>query len=173
MRQLHTENSVGPNTIRIYFILKGSVSRDFWPPFFALFEPFWAPDKQTKVFSNSFSILLRYSITKFEKFKILGLANQKLFSLNLFFMIEMFTPKRISPDCPFKSSQRPPKFSILTPQCDAHCGAWLRGIILTAELDFMVGYTPWKFAWGRLLLPHEFPQDYSLCLWDSKKCPHH
>ena len=76
-----------------------------------MIEPIWAPDKQAKVFSNSVSISQRYSITKFEKFdspfaahhgvKILGLDNQK-FVLEIFsYMIEMFTPKKISPYCPF------------------------------------------------------------------------
>ena len=39
-------------------------------------------------------------------------------------MKEVFTPKGISPDCPFKSNQRPAKFLILnpslTPRYDAH-----------------------------------------------------
>ena len=32
--------------------IKGSVSKDFWPPFFSWFEPIRVPDKQAKVFSN-------------------------------------------------------------------------------------------------------------------------
>ena len=73
---------------------KLSVSRDFRPPFLSWFEPIWAPDKQANVFSNSVSILLRYSITKFEKFdsgvcitpqsQNLSLSNSKNVSSNLF-----------------------------------------------------------------------------------------
>ena len=36
--------------------LKGSVSRDFRPSFFSWYEPFWATDKQAKIFSNLVSI---------------------------------------------------------------------------------------------------------------------
>ena len=82
--------------------------------FFSWFKPIWAPDKQAKVFSNSVSILPRYSITKFEKFdsavcmtpgvKIVGLANPKKFLKIFSFMINVFTSKRISPYCPFKSN---------------------------------------------------------------------
>ena len=39
------------------------------------------------------------------------------------FMIDMFTPKKISPDCPLKSNPKLTKISILTLQCDAHRGA--------------------------------------------------
>ena len=35
----------------------------------------------------------------------------------------VFTPKRISPSCPFKTNQRLAKILILTPQWDAHSGA--------------------------------------------------
>ena len=103
--------------------------------------------------------------------KILGLTNQ-IFFLQIFsFIIDLFTPERISPDCPFKSNQRFSKISILmhtaeldptvwctpgsltprydapigafweilghlTPLCDAHRGAWLRGGMHTAESDY-------------------------------------
>ena len=54
----------------------------------------------------------------------------------------MFTPKRISPFCLFKSNKRPAKFSILT-QCsltprgwrDAYRGAWLHGMMQTMKSD--------------------------------------
>ena len=57
-------------------------------------------------------------------------------------MIELFTPKRNSPDCPFKGTQRLVKISILTPRCacsltpryDVHRWVWLRGGMHTAEL---------------------------------------
>ena len=59
--------------------VKGSVSQDFWPPFFLWFQfqPIWAPDKQAKVFSNSVSISLRYLITKFEKFDSVVCSTQQ------------------------------------------------------------------------------------------------
>ena len=53
-------------------------------------------------------------------------------------MIDVFTLKRIFPDCPFKSNQRLTKISILTPWC----ASWLRGVMHTAELDSAVGCTP-------------------------------
>ena len=52
-------------------------------------------------------------------------------------MIDVFTSKRISPECPLKSNQRPSKFSILTPWC----AVWLHGVIHTGELDSAVGCT--------------------------------
>ena len=73
--------------------------------------------------------------------KILGLAKQNLFLQIFSFMIDMFTPKRISPDCLFKNNQRLTKISILTPQC----AVWLCGVMHTAELDSTVGCTPRSF----------------------------
>ena len=46
----------------------------------------------------------------------------------------MFTPKMISPNFPFKSNQRLSKILILTPRCDAHRGARLRGMM--HSIDF-------------------------------------
>ena len=40
---------------------KGSLSRDFVPLFFSWFEPICSPDNLTKIFSNSVTILQRYS----------------------------------------------------------------------------------------------------------------
>ena len=77
--------------------------------------------------------------------KILGLAIQKNFLQMFSFMIDVFTPKRISPDCPFKSNQRLTRISILTPQC----AVWLCGVMHTAELDSSVsavGCTPWSLT---------------------------
>ena len=65
------------------------------------------------------------SITKFD------LANQKNCPHIFSFMIDVFTHKRISPDCPFKSNQRPAKCSILT----LRCAVWLRGVMHTIDLD--------------------------------------
>ena len=82
----------------------------------------------------------------------------------------MFSPERISPDCPFKSNQRLTKNSILTPRCaawlqdamhtvessflrnfdhltpwcDTHCRARLRSGMHSLELDSVVGCTPWS-----------------------------
>ena len=50
--------------------------------------------------------------------KNFGVANQKCVLPIFSFMIDVFTPKRISPDCPFKGNQRLTKISILTPRCD-------------------------------------------------------
>ena len=47
--------------------LKGVCHEIFDLQFFSWLKPIWAPDKQAKIFSNSVSISLRYSITKFEK----------------------------------------------------------------------------------------------------------
>ena len=47
-----------------------------------------------------------------------------------FFMIYVFTPKRINPDCSFKSNQKQVKISILTPRC-AIC---LHGVFHTDEI---------------------------------------
>ena len=56
-------------------------------------------------------------------------------------MIGVLTPERISPDCPFKTNQRLVKILILTPRCDAHRGALLRGRKHTTQLDSAVGST--------------------------------
>ena len=61
-------------------------------------------------------------------------------------MIDVFTPKWISPDFPFKSNQRLTKISILS----LGCAAWLPGVMRTAELDSTVGCTRWdahRGAW--------------------------
>ena len=57
-------------------------------------------------------------------------------------MIEVFTPKRIFPDCPFKSNQRPVKFLIQT----LPCAVWLRGMMHITELDSTLGCTLWYDA---------------------------
>ena len=59
-------------------------------------------------------------------------------------MIELFTPKRISLDCPFKGKQILVKISILT----ARCAFWLRSRKHTAELDSAVGNTPRSLTSG-------------------------
>ena len=48
-------------------LLKGSASRDFWPPVFSMIRTHLAPDKQAEVFSNSVSISPISVITQFEK----------------------------------------------------------------------------------------------------------
>ena len=89
--------------------------------------------------------------------KMLGLANKKMFLQIFSFMIGVFTPKRISPDCPFKSNQRLTKILILTPRCAVWLPGvqfdsgvcilrnfitWLHGGMHTAELDLAVGFIP-------------------------------
>ena len=81
----------------------------------------------------------------FDFAEIFFLINQH-FILQIFsFMIDVFTPKRISSDCPFKSNQRLTDISILTPRCDAHQGAWLRCGKHNAELESAMGCTPGSF----------------------------
>ena len=53
-------------------------------------------------------------------------------------MIELFTPKRISPDCPFKGTQRLVNISIST----LWCAFWLPRVMHTTELDSAVRSTP-------------------------------
>ena len=48
----------------------------------------------------------------------------------IFFMIDVFSPKRISPDCLFKSNHRQVNISILFPWC----AIYLRGMLHTAEI---------------------------------------
>ena len=72
-------------------------------------------------------------------------------------MIDVFTPKRISPDCLLKSNHRQVKISIffcnLSLQYFAHCGDHLCGwvahcadplcsMLHTAKIDFAVCWTP-------------------------------
>ena len=63
-----------------------------------------------------------------------SLSNLQIFS----FMTDVFTPKRIYPDSPFKTTQRLAKISILTPWC----AVWLPGAMHTTEIDSDVGCTP-------------------------------
>ena len=124
--------------------IKGSVSQDFRPQFISWFKPIWAPDKQVKYFRIVFrfrrdirSQSLKNSTLQcawHHVVKILGLENQNIFLQIFSFLIDVFTPKRISPDCPFKSNQRPATFSIQT----TRCAVWLHGGMHTAKLDSVV-----------------------------------
>ena len=58
------------------------------------------------------------------------LCKSKFFLFKFFLSWYVFTPKRISPDCPFKSNQRLSKVSILTPRC----AFWLCCMMHTSEL---------------------------------------
>ena len=82
-----------------------SVSRNFQPLFFPWFGFNFAKIFDHKVLNNST-----------QNFR---LSKATFCTSNLFFhdTVEVFTPTRISPDCPFKSNQRPAKFLILTPRC--------------------------------------------------------
>ena len=74
--------------------------------------------------------------------KMLGLANQQIF---FSLMTDVFSPKRISPDCPFRSNQKLAKISILTPQY----AFWLRGVTHTTELNSAECCTPrTSILWG-------------------------
>ena len=51
-------------------------------------------------------------------------------------MIDVFTPKRIFPECPFKNNQRHAgrcTLQSLTQQCDAYRGDWLHGVMHTEK----------------------------------------
>ena len=95
------------------------------------------------------------SITKFENFDFavcMTLRSQNFrfskptFILQIFsFMIDVFTPKRISPYCPFNSNKSLTKILILTLRSDAHPGAWLGGGIHTAKPNSAVGCKPRSF----------------------------
>ena len=66
-----------------------------------------------------------------------SLSKSKFFLQIFSLMIDIFTPKRISPHCPFMTNQRFAKILILT----ARCAFWLSGMMHTAELDSAVGST--------------------------------
>ena len=65
------------------------------------------------------------------------LVNQHVILQIFSFLIDVFTPKRIYPDCPFKCIQRQVKISILTPQC-AVC---LFGDFFKYTVELWVGCT--------------------------------
>ena len=54
-------------------------------------------------------------------------------------MIYVFTPKRISPDCLFKSIQRQLKISILSPRCAVFCRFFQNLNPLTQRCDVHSG----------------------------------
>ena len=53
--------------LKSQLINKGQSNEIFDPQFFSSFELIWASDKQVKAFSNSVSILLRYSSFSIKK----------------------------------------------------------------------------------------------------------
>ena len=100
--------------------------------------------------------------------QILGLVIPLFIAKIVSLVIDVFTPKWVSPDCHFKSNQRPAKFSILPLWCavwhhcfgmhtaeldsvvwctvhSAHPGAWHRRGLHTVESDSTVGCTPRSF----------------------------
>ena len=90
-----------------------------------------APDKRAELFSNSFSILRRYSIKKLvnsfsavcmtPQSQNFSLSEPPLFRIQIYWpMTAVFTNKNILSDYPFQNNQRQPKCFILTPQCNAH-----------------------------------------------------
>ena len=164
--------------------LKGNVSQDFRPSFFHDLNPsgplrnrpkyfrilFWfRQDIQSRSSKNSTPQCAWH-----QGVNILGLANQ-IFFLEIFsFMIDVVTPKRISPNCPFtvKATRDAQRFWFwlrvvqfdsavwcalrsLTPRCDAHpwsltpqyyahIGAQLRSVMHTAKLDSEERCTLWS-----------------------------
>ena len=90
------------------YLLKGSVSRDFLPPFFHDSTP---SGPLIKMF----------------------LINQH-FMLQIFsFIIDVLTHKRISPDCLFRSNHRQLKNQLLFPRCAIYSRDHLRSMQHTAE----------------------------------------
>ena len=129
----------------VYLDVKRSVSRDFLTFIFSWFEPFGAPDKQAKIFSNLVSISPRYSITMLSprcvahcRFKSIFLVNQYVILQIFSFMIDVLTPKRIYPDCPCKSNHRQGKISVLT----SRCAVCLCGVKHTTKIVSAMRCTP-------------------------------
>ena len=60
-------------------------------------------------------------------------------------MIDVFTPKKIYPDCLFQSNHRQVKISILIPWC----GIYLRCMLQTVEIVSKVCCTPLKKSGSR------------------------
>ena len=85
------------------------------------------------------------------------LVNQHFMFEIFSFIIDVFTPKRISTDCPFKSNLRQVDFvstvCSLSLRCDAHHGDWLSGGMQTAEIIWAVCCTPLRFvqSWSSCL----------------------
>ena len=105
---MHKNNKLPLEHYTVLF--KGSVSRDFRLLFFSWFEPIWATDKQPlSIFEFSFDLA-----EIFDHKVISALCSTPLRSTNFLinqhfmlifsFMIYLFSPKRISPDCLFKAT---------------------------------------------------------------------
>ena len=102
-----------------------------------------------------------------------GVKILSFFKSFLSWYMYIFTPKRISPDCPFKSNQRLSKILILTPRC----AFLLRGVMPTTELDSTVRCTPrsltppWDAHRGAWLcgMMHTAKSDSTVCitLWSQ------
>ena len=75
--------------------MRECVLRYFTSILLSWFEPIWAPDKQANVF-----------MTWHLGIKTLNLVNQHFIFQIFSEMTDVFTPKRISPDYPFKSNKR-------------------------------------------------------------------
>ena len=142
-------------------ILKGVCHKIFDLYFFRWFERIWASDKQGKVFR----IWFRFREIFDHKVRIIRLRgvhdtvprsktvrfSKATFILQFFsFMIDVF-PKMISPDCPFKSNQRPSKVQILTPQC-----------VHTMDLDSAVWCIPWSLTLWYDAYLHILELDYAV-----------
>ena len=88
--------------------------------------------------------------------QILGWVNHHFIHQIFSFRIDVFTRERISPACPFKRNQWPAIFFYsdsmvcsFTLWCDAHRGAWLRGVMHTT--DFFYFYSNTSVKWKRNL----------------------
>ena len=113
------------------------MSRDFRPPFFHDSTPFGPLINRLKYFR--FRFRFRWEI--FDHTVISAVWSTPLrskfflitqhFILQIFsFMLDLFTTKRISSDCLFKSNHRKVKKSILFPQC----AVYIRSMLHTGEI---------------------------------------
>ena len=129
--------------------VKGVCHEIFDLHFFHDLTPFGPLIKQAKVFSNSVSVSPRYSITKWSPWCAAHRWEKNIFCiLHIFsFMIDVFTPKRIPPDCPFKGDKRRFRFHLRGVQFVSHRRDHLSGTLHTAEIISSVCSTPRRFEW--------------------------
>ena len=125
---------------------------------------FYGPKREGVTrFSTSILFIIWTPKFSFDFAKIIKffLVNQHLIIKIFSFMTDVFTTKRISAECPFKSNQRQVKISIVTrrcavclrgvqlygcglliPECVAHRGYCLCGVLHTTRLDSAVCNIP-------------------------------
>ena len=150
-------------------IIKGSVSRDFRPPVFSHdSNPSGPLINRLKYFRIQFQYRWDIKSQRLKNLtprcashggvKILVIASQKNF-FKSFLSCNMCSPlKGFLPTVPLRPTRDSQKFWFwlrsvqfdsavcsLTPRCDTHRGAWLRGGMHNEELNSAVWCTPWSF----------------------------